>query len=100
MINVEELLKKFESKDEFLLIDVRTSEEYANGHIKKAILIPYNEVNSMVDISKHKEIIVYCRTENRSPIAKNALMQQEFKNVSVLKGGITEWIKNGYPISK
>ena len=88
-ISYEELLKK--TKEGAVLIDVRTVQEYREGHLQGAILIPYfalaKEIKSKVP-DKEKNIIVYCKNGGRSTTAYEILKNLEYKNVFNLKGGI------------
>lgn len=70
-----ENIKEIVEKKEYLIIDVRTEEEYKEGHIKKSINIPYDEIDENIEIDKDKIIFVYCRSGNRSSIAQEALTQ-------------------------
>lgn len=65
--------KEMMKKEEYVIIDVRTKEEYEEGHIKNAINIPYDVIDSKIDISKDKIIFVYCKSGNRSNKAYNTL---------------------------
>lgn len=86
-----------EGKDHFLL-DVRTEEEYNDGHIEGAYLIPVQELeNRLNEIPVGKQIIVYCRSGNRSRTAANILMENGFGMVYDM-GGIVGWIEKGYPV--
>lgn len=88
-ISYEELLKK--TKDGAVLIDVRTIQEFREGHLQGAILIPYfniaKEIKSKVP-DKEKNIIVYCKNGGRSLTAYEILKNLEYKNVFNLKDGI------------
>lgn len=68
-LNYKEIMKT----EEYIIIDVRTKEEYAKGHIKNAINIPYDLIDKDLDISKEKIIFVYCKSGNRSNKAYNTL---------------------------
>ncbi len=86
-----------EGRDHFLL-DVRTEEEYNQGHIEGAYLIPVQELeNRLNEIPVDKQIIVYCRSGNRSRTAANILMENGFGMVYDM-GGINSWIEKGYPV--
>jgi len=61
--------KKIMSENEYVIIDVRTKEEYNESHIIDAINIPYDEIDDTINISKDKIIFVYCKSGNRSNIA-------------------------------
>lgn len=65
--------KEIMKENEYVIIDVRTKEEYDESHIKDAINIPYDEINENIEIEKDKIIFVYCKSGNRSNIAYNTL---------------------------
>ena len=78
-----------------LWIDVRTSEEYAAGHVSEAVNIPYEEITdrvSEVTMDKDALIYVYCRSGRRSGIAKAALDGAGYRNV-VNIGGLQEAVQ-------
>ena len=77
-----------EEKD-YIIIDVRTKEEYESGHIKGAINIPVDDINS-IDIDKNKRIIVYCKSGKRSNNAANILLNKGYKYIYDM-GGINNW---------
>ena len=77
-----------EEKD-YIIIDVRTKEEYESGHIKGAINIPVDDINS-IDIDKTKKIIVYCKSGKRSNNAANILLNKGYKYIYDM-GGINNW---------
>lgn len=66
-----------------LLIDVRTPEEYRENHIEGAVNIPVYEIDNIKNeiIDPNKVILVYCKTEKRSKIVKQILIQNGYKNV-------------------
>lgn len=55
--------------NDFILLDVRTKEEYDKSHLKGAINIPYDEINEDTILDKNLLIFVYCKSGNRSSIA-------------------------------
>jgi len=68
--------------DEYLLIDVRTPQEYKDGHIIGAINIPYDEIaTTEIDYPLDGQIVVYCRSGNRSGHATNSLKKLGFTNI-------------------
>lgn len=80
-----------------LLLDTRSPEEFAAGHLDGAILVPHTEVaERMPEIlalagnDRNKPIVVYCRTGRRSGLAKQALREHGFTRVTNL-GGMTDW---------
>ncbi len=57
----------------YQIVDVRTKEEYDEGHVKGAINIPYDEIDENTNLNKNKTIMVYCKSGKRSSIAYNTL---------------------------
>lgn len=88
------------AQDPFLL-DVRTHEEYQEGHIEGAYLIPYTELGARADElpeDKNEPLWVYCRTDRRSQIALEELESMGYTDVRVLEGGIIAWHQAGHPL--
>ena len=93
LVSYEELQAKLAKKDNFVLLDVRTPEEFAEGHIAGAVLLPYDEVEQKAAgmlPEKEKPIIVYYRSGRRSAIAAAALRGLGYKDVKDF-GGISRW---------
>ncbi|MCL7927145.1 MAG: rhodanese-like domain-containing protein [marine benthic group bacterium] len=85
-----------------VLLDVRSAEEFAAGHIPGAINVPYDEVPArLAEIVEHRdaELVVYCRTGRRAKIAEAALREAGFRQVADLDGHMTEWTAAGYPVT-
>ena len=92
---VQEMLQG--SKRPFLL-DVRTPEEYKQGHIRGAELIPLNELPAKNGrVPKDREVVCVCATGSRSSTATRQLSAQGYK-VSNLRGGMNRWRRLGLPI--
>ena len=84
--------------DGFELIDVRTKSEYESGFIENALNIDFFSdtfESDVLSLNKNSKIILYCRTNNRSTKTANLLKKNGFKDISVIEGGITDWVKNG-----
>lgn len=80
------------------LVDVRTPEEFADGHLPNAININVNDASFEAEtakLDKDKPVMVYCKSGGRSAKAASNLNTQGFKNVSDLDGGITSWKEAG-----
>jgi rhodanese-related sulfurtransferase len=89
-----------DSPDVFLL-DVREPDEYAAGHIAGVTLIPMGEVAARLsELPTDTEIIVTCRTGNRSGQIADFLREQGFSNVHNMEGGIVAWQEAGYAIEQ
>lgn len=82
-----------ETEDNYVILDVRTDEEYSEGHIPGAMLIPDYEIAEKAESllkDKNQLILVYCRSGNRSKGASEALAKLGYTNV-VEFGGIIDW---------
>lgn len=94
-LTAAELKLRLEQEHDLVRLDVRTPEEFTGplGHLVGAILIPVQELETRIhelDEYKEQEIIVYCRSGNRSRIASEILLQHEFKATNLL-GGMRAW---------
>ncbi len=90
-----------ELSDDFKLIDVRTKFEYESGFIENALNIDFFSdtfESDVLSLKKNSKIILYCRTNNRSTKTANLLKKNGFKDISIIEGGITDWVKNGNDI--
>ena len=92
-INAEEAAAMMEEESGYLILDVRTAQEYSEKHIPGAINIP-NETIGTEDIpelpDKEQLILVYCRSGNRSKQASEKLVKLGYTNI-VEFGGINDW---------
>ena len=96
-ISPQDVKEKIQQNEDIVLLDVRTEEEFNGplGHIDGALLIPLDELPdkvSQLDSLKQKQIIVYCRSGNRSRYATEFLSEKGFKAVNML-GGMKAWNK-------
>jgi rhodanese-related sulfurtransferase len=94
------LLRETGSGGDFLLLDVRTPQEYRDGHIAGAVLIDYTAPSfreELAGLERGKTYLVYCRTGNRSGKAASLMKELQFRNVRHLAGGITKWKEEGFP---
>lgn len=81
-----------------LLIDVRTPDEFASGHLHGAVNIPVESLASRLsEVPNGQPIIVYCRSGNRSATASQVLAQAGYSSIYDL-GGINDWITQGLPV--
>ena len=92
VINNEDLEKKIAATENIVIIDVRESAEYAFNHIPSAISIPLGELEDRInEFNKQEEIIVVCRTGNRSDLAAQKLSDNGFANVINVVPGMIGW---------
>ena len=86
------------------LLDVRTKEEFATGHLSKATLIPWTDkdftTRAAKELDPRKPVLVYCQGGVRSAKAATALDKTGFTDVRDLAGGIRAWQQAGNPIDK
>ena len=82
-----------DTEQNYIILDVRTEEEFAEGHIKDAILIPDYEITEKAEsvlMDKEQQILVYCRSGRRSKNAASQLVELGYSNVKEF-GGIIDW---------
>ena len=87
---------------DYILIDVRTKDEFDLGHIDNAINLDfYSDTfqSEILSLPKNEKIVLYCRTNNRSSKTATILKQNGYRDILVISGGITEWVKNGNDIN-
>ena len=92
-ITQEEAKKIMDSGEEHIVLDVREQDEFDEGHIPNAILIPYTEIDAKAEgilTDKDAQILVYCRSGRRSKIAAESLVNLGYTNVKEF-GGIIDW---------
>ena len=92
-ITAKEAKEIMDTQEGYIVLDVRTQEEYASGHIEGAICLPNEEI---IDVEpeilpdKSQQILVYCRSGNRSKQAAQKLVNMGYENV-IEFGGIIDW---------
>ncbi len=92
VIQNDEVQKKLDANEDITIIDVREQAEYSFGHIPGAISIPIGELeHRMNELNKDSEILVVCRSGNRSDLASKQLADQGFKNVKNVVEGMVNW---------
>ena len=92
-ITADEAKKIMDSGEEHIILDTREQDEFDEGHIPNAILIPYTEIENKAEEmlpDKDKLILVYCRSGRRSKIAAESLAKLGYTNVKEF-GGIIDW---------
>ena len=80
------------------LLDVRTPAEWDEFHAPQATLIPLDELASRVDeVPQDKDIVVICRSGNRSLVGRDTLLAAGYPSVTSVDGGMNAWAASGYP---
>ena len=92
-ITAEQAKTIMDTEKGYVIIDARTEDEFAEGHIENAILIPEYEIKDRAEKElpdKEQLILVYCRSGRRSKIASEELVKLGYTNVKEF-GGIIDW---------
>ena len=100
-VTVEDIKNDIDSGKNFVLLDVRTSEEFNAGHLPKGTNIPRGTLEFLIGKfypNKDTEIVLYCRTDARAALSTNTLKDMGYTNVKNLKGGFKAWGEAGYSI--
>ena len=93
-ITAEQAKKIMDSEENYIILDTRTQEEYDEGHIPGAIVIPYDEITEKAEsmlLDKNQLILVYCRSGRRSKLAAADLVKLGYTNIREF-GGIIDWL--------
>ena len=92
-ISAQEAKKIMDEETGYVILDVRTQEEYDQGHIPGAILIPDYEIEGKAESmlpDKDQQLLIYCRSGRRSKLAAEALVELGYTNIWEF-GGIIDW---------
>ena len=92
-ITAEQAKQMMDRESDYIILDVRTLEEYVQGHIPNAILIPDYDIEEKAEEvlkDKNQLILVYCRSGRRSKLASEKLVQLGYTNIYEF-GGIIDW---------
>jgi rhodanese-related sulfurtransferase len=92
-----------EAPDGLVILDIRTPEEFAAGHIDGAVNIDYYAPDfrdSLDALDKDVPYVMYCRSGNRSSDARTIMADLEFTEVYELDGGVVAWNQAGYPLAR
>jgi rhodanese-related sulfurtransferase len=92
-IKTEELKQKMDAKEHFVLIDVREPHEHEAFNVGGSLIPLGSLANRLGELEDNKEdeVIVYCRSGQRSGVAKELMQRSGFKNVRNLLGGMLDW---------
>ena len=105
MIMIPELKRRLDAGEKLLVLDVRTAADFVGeqGHIGGAVNIPLEELPAQLDALAAyagQPIVTVCRTDRRSAQAAQLLARQGLTDVHVAKQGMTDWLKNGFPVER
>jgi rhodanese-related sulfurtransferase len=86
-------------KEGVFVLDVRTLEEWNEFHVPGTTLIPLDELAAHTEeLPRYRQIVVVCRSGNRSQQGRDILLEAGFTHVTSMSGGLNEWKTAGYPI--
>jgi len=100
--NVDEVKKRMDRGDKFVLVDVREESEYAKDHLPGAIHLGKGVIERDIEErvpELNKEMILYCGGGYRSALAADNLQKMGYTNVISMDGGIRGWREKGYPLT-
>jgi rhodanese-related sulfurtransferase len=101
--NVEEVKKKMDLGEKFILVDVREESEFAKDHLPGAIRLGKGIIERDIEArvpDLNAEIVLYCGGGFRSALAADNLQKMGYKNVISMDGGIRGWREKNYPLTK
>ena len=99
----QEALLEHQSKHpaHLFVLDVRTPQEYADGHVPGAVNVPYDQLASrLAEVPKDKDVVLYCKSGRRAGIAADVLAANGYTRLSHLEGDMNAWVEKGRPIAK
>lgn len=102
-ISQEGLLQSLKSAEAPLVLDVRTPDEYKQGHVPGAVNIPHTEVaNRLAELGNKKDrnMVLYCEKGGRAAKAADVLMKEGFTNLKHLTGDMSAWRDKDLPTEK
>jgi rhodanese-related sulfurtransferase len=96
-ISISQALDKYHAGA--FILDVRTSEEWNQGHIPGSILIPLDQLSGRLsEVPRDRDVVVVCRTGVRSAQGLQILQQAGFTRAASMTGGMLAWQAAGYPV--
>jgi phage shock protein E len=105
-LNHIELSEKLKSNPQLVIIDVRSQQEFASGHVPGAVNIPHSSILSdvaLLDSYKNRDMVFYCRSGKRAKSVTDALESSDFTSgrpLYHLEGDILGWISADQPLQK
>ena len=101
--NVDEVRKRIDRGDRFILVDVREESEFAKDHLPGSIHLGKGVIERDIETSVpdlNAELVLYCGGGFRSALAADNLQKMGYTNVISMDGGIREWREKRYPLTK
>jgi rhodanese-related sulfurtransferase len=101
--NVEEVKKRLDAGERFILVDVREESEWDRGHLPAAIHLGKGVIERDIEQTipdKSLPLVLYCGGGYRSALAADNLQKMGYTNVASMDGGWRVWVESGYPVAK
>lgn len=87
--------------DHLFVLDVRTPQEFAEGHVPGAVNISHDQLAArLAEVPKDKDVVLYCRSGRRAAMAADVLRANGYTRLSHLDGDMQAWVANGRPVAK
>jgi len=102
-VNSTEVSSMLKKNNKLIVLDVRTADEFKEGHIKGAINMDVRQSDfeyKVNKLDKNAKYIVHCRTNHRSTIAVEAMVKGGFKTIYQMMDGFSGWTASGLPVAK
>jgi rhodanese-related sulfurtransferase len=81
------------------VLDVRSPEEFKEGHVPGAVNVPYDQIATRLsEVPKDKDVVLYCRSGRRAGIAAEVLQANGYTRLSHLEGDMNAWVEKGRPV--
>lgn len=100
IVTVDDLNRALSNPKTFV-IDVRTPQEYAEGHVPGAVNWPLQQIESWWSkVPKDRVVYVKCNTQNRSRVAVQYLLSKGYRDLNLVTGGIQAWYARGFRVAR
>lgn len=87
--------------DHLFVLDVRTPQEFAEGHVPGAVNISHDQLAArLAEVPKDQDVVLYCRSGRRAGMAADVLRAHGYTRLSHLDGDMQAWVANGRPVAK
>ena len=84
-----------------LLVDIREPDEHATGVTAGALLLPMRQLSTRIaELPRDRPVLLICNTQNRSRATFDALRERGYTNLRYVNGGMSEWVRRGWPVIK
>ncbi|SHK44911.1 Rhodanese-related sulfurtransferase [Reichenbachiella agariperforans] len=101
LVSANDFHQSYQDDEDAVLLDLRTTEEMANGALDGAVQLDFHQPsfnNDLLALDKSKTYYIYCRSGGRSGRTAKLMKENGFQKVYDLDGGISDWITEGLPV--